>query len=368
MSGLKATIFSIFNLIEDSDNQWLRNSFIILVPLYVASFLTSAVLSIHKAIEAKNKNYNIVLTSTLALLYAAIAVFCSIALFNAGNIYMFVMAGALCFMGSSLACFAAFSGLIHNLYQAYHAPKGSIDSKHYQQQAYKQLFQTILGLGTALALYVLTTPLSNTSGLMYVIGYATTISISSAQSIWYLIGEETRSNIKNLFGTNKPIRDMPPVHSDNQNAITTINDKQSIEHLATQSPPLLHRAYRKTIIRSQLNKGHIEQAQQYLIRAIEHKIKQYPVQSNNQKTNAKITALQAAREALEQNQSPNSLELVNQIIERPSLAHQSFFTRISDTIDIIEAVQYFLIHTQNMPFTSLEDDQSSAIPYAISQA
>lgn len=250
-----------------------------------------------------------------------------------------------------------FGGIVGNLFKAVMAPSGSNERKAYLQQAFKHTINCFISVALfALIAFSFTPPV--TLGLM---GAASIIS--TAYMAWSF-SPGLRHGIKRLFGLEKSVDafELTHRHQANQDLI----DKKTIGNLKVERSHYGHffkRAYRREVIRHYLSNAQPGLAKNYLLEQIkqfrEKYTKQFPTLTENQypkKQREKLAALKEAEGLLTAGVQPSekaedrvaSHKAVKAILKRHPLSEQSFFADVSDTKDILEAVDFYLHHRESV--------------------
>lgn len=231
-------------------------------------------------------------------------------------------------------------GLLTNSYKAFMAPKGSVERKSYSQQAINHFNKAIIsGLITALFFVPMAQPVA-------IILAITAMTLSVGHAIWQA-NPNTRHQIKSFFG----IEVMPgdkdePTLIQNEQLLKLKENPDSIRDMkfeASHHTHLFKRAYRKSVVNRYLALDHQNDAKAYLLDEIETKLKQWP-ESSTGKRAQKRQALLHAKKVLANIEKPKSQSSYQSrhLLRYTQGVEQNFFSDVSDTKDLLEAVKTFL--------------------------
>lgn len=290
-----------------------------------------------------------------------------------------------------------FGGIFSNFFKAFMAPSGSNERKAYLQQALKHTINCFISV-TLFALIAFSFAPPVTLGLLGAVSIVSTLYIT-----WSFF-PKLRNAVKSLLGLAKTDDSFTVTH--NKQPTLTFTDIKSPESEKLESAHYGHlfkRAYRREVIRHYIEKKQPQFAKDYLLKQIEQFRgkygKQFPGLSPDrypEKQQEKLKALkeaeallmstpaldptkdkaaqlqadlderrlqkgsddfsktlnQAARDGgglpLTPPDSPiptfSGPKTIKDIIEKHPLSEQSFFADVSDTKDILEAVEFYLHH------------------------
>lgn len=250
-----------------------------------------------------------------------------------------------------------FGGLFANLFKAVMAPAGSNERKAYLQQAIKHTINCFISV----ALFALITFSFAPPVTLALMG---TVSIVSTFYMAWSFSPNLRRGIKWLFGLKQSDETLEFIHSHKSSQEHI--DKKTVEDIHVEKSHFGHffkRAYRREVIRHYLSNTQPELAKNYLLDQIkefrEKYTKQFPNLTENEfpkKQQEKLAALEEAEGLLTARVQPSekaedrvaSHEAIKGILKRHPLSEQSFFADVSDTKDILEAVDFYLHHRESV--------------------
>lgn len=230
------------------------------------------------------------------------------------------------------------------------APKGSIERKTYAQQALNHLSSALVS-GTIAALFFV--PMAQPVAVALAL---TAMVLSVARAAWQ-VSPNLRHRVKSFFGievmpddTDEEIKLKPAMVQTLSMQTDSIRDRKLEK---SHHPSLFARAYRKSVVNRYLALNHRDDAKAYLFDEIKQKLKQWPENATG-KQEAKRAALNGAKKLLEAytnepeaDRAPSSRQ-VQALMVNPQVS-QSFFSDVSDTMDLLIAVETFVRKSQHVP-------------------
>ncbi len=297
-----------------------------IVPILALSFIFDAFLSWQRLATAKNKTLFKLSNAIFSSLIAFFALTFFMSLFFTDPQAALTLQAFSAFCGLGLGVIQGFGSLVTSLTQLLKAPPHSPEQQALKQQALQSLLQFVFVYAAFKSILFFNLPLYLGAMALF----------SGARLTWHFLGDDTKQWITLSIGISS---DNPPAPLIRPTPQPEVPRNPLLEQSHYHS--LFQRTFRVDVVRHYLNGGAPMQALAYLQDELTKKAKTLTNQLRFHKQDQKLEAVTQCLALLETPESHQG-RAIDTIIQKHPLVCQSFFSKVSDTEDLLLAAKHYL--------------------------